>query len=1094
MKETDYYYCKSGLTREEYNTDRAKLDGFTPVENDWKGLFKWIMSCGENIIFHNGGGRDEGNISGLWRNHVMTILVEIAQKNTREYQDSFVEGRGTVKQLFYFKDLCGKFSGWIRRLDQYMLQQRKEGYTEQEPAMQAARLIRQRLEEAWCEDGKLDNIRYDSSVYKYTYYGMINGMADICRECDRYIEMIGASCNMDGSLSLLFTYIRNYCDVVEAFNHMTERLPDFYRKEILQVTPRNAIQDNTFLIIQPVEGIPGFTLPDGTAFLAGTNEKGTDLLYKTIRSEYITSMKLTDMYSVFLKKSGNRTGVYKQPIDITGDSPVSTSLFSGNMNYQDLAYGWMIESDMLVLDEGVRSVNIDFFLTGDRVSQLLPKKIPADQIGFSVWLSNVDGWTREIHEEKINEDFSLTFSFTIGKGAAALVACTREIHCAETRYPSVRILMDNNNSPYDWATQIRFSAVRIRVEVKGITNFTFYNELGEIDTTQPFYPFGIQAEQGAWFMFGNEEMGLKHLEEVRLDGKWKKLPPDGYEDIYKAYPCIPAITDTSFRIQTEFQKDGKWSVCSDSPRQLFQKAGVRTGEDAVIEFELSAADSSLLQNGSLEATGNYKYNRDHDGFFRVTLQEPTIGFGTDAYRNLFTSVMIHNSRVKEKKWKALPVAPIIPILADVELSYKASDMIVLRNMQEASVRLARITPLSENESYPIDERVSLPLLPEVEDEHQLYWDFSQAAGEGSMQIYLNLGFTESNFMSYMPDLVIAPVLIWEYLNENRWNLFPPTAIVRDETNGFTQAGFVEIELPEAVEKSADGRFRIRTRFQGDVSPCLSIQNVWLNCIQIIAIDGDGDSLPAGTIEKMWEEDKRVESISQPLEGFGGKPAEILSETSVRQSYRIAHRCRAVLPKDYESLLLEQFPEVEKANCLSFPGDGGALEVKVVVFCRTEGVLYFATPAWKLAEMQRYLSGYISPFTPLQVLNPVYRFVDVSCEAVLKSMKADKEKVKSQLLFIIRNYIALWIRKGTFPQPGQIYSYRELHSRIANHEDIRMMIKLAIDGKSPDNEDDNFYVKMDSPWIIPVPGEINIMLLSPIGGIDKGKIGKDFKIG
>lgn len=1095
MKTTDYYYG-NGLARKDYETDRARLEEFTPIESDWKGLFRWVMSCGENINFYNGTDRIEGSISDVWYNHVLTVLIEIAQKSTREYQASFIAGRGTALQSDYFNDLCKKFNRWIGRLDQYLLQQRKDGYTEQNSGIQATLLIKQRLEESRCKDKKQDDLRFTPADNKQAYYDMINAMKDISRKCDQYIGMIEASGNIDGSLSLLFTYIRNYISIIEPFNCMTEKLADFYRKKVLRVKPREAVQDKTYLIIQPAKDIPGFILPEGTIFLAETNDDDTDLLYHTSRKEYITSMKLEEIYSIFLEKDNNHTtGVHKQPIDLTNLSVV-TPLFTKKKKCQNFLYGWMTESGMLELNEGIRDVKISFLLTGENASRLGDDDTSLIENGFSIWLSDAEGWNREKHTvkiETINGNRMLVFSFRIDKEAAAPVACTQEIHQTETRYPSVRILMENTTCPYDLATEIHFSAVQISVDVNDVRNFSFYNEQGETDITQPFYPFGIQAEQGTWFMFGYEEIELKHLKEVCLKGKWKKLPPNGYTEIYKAYPSDQPITDQSFHIQTEFRKDEKWHIHPDSSIQLFQKDSIKLKNTMKIQIKFQSNNDSPSHTRLPGKSGNYEYSCDQDGFFRVTLQEPSIGFGVGAYRELFTSAMIYNSRAKIKHQKALPSAPIIPMLENIVLSYKACDIVRLTDMKNASIRLSSITPFSEYGTYSIDECESQSLLPKVKDGYQLYWVFSNATGESCIRIYLDLAFAESNLTIRNQKRTSSPVLTWEYKEGNKWNPLQLSAIVKDETNGFTQTGFIEIELPEIISKTPDGKFRLRTCFQGDINSCLAIQNVWLNCIQVAAINGNGNSLLADTIQKMQEEDERVENISQPLGGFGGKPADILSETSIRQSFRIAHRRRAILPKDYESLLLEEFPEVEKVNSLSFPGDGNSLDVKVVVFCRTEGFPYFMTLAWRLAVMQKYLSAYTSPFIPLEVINPVYRPIDVSCKATLKSGQVDKDKVEYQLAFIIRNYLAPWIRKGTFPQPGHIYSHRELYARIANHEDIRVMKELTIDNKSMEDEEE-IYLTMEAPWIIPIPGEINFILLSSTGGIDEGEIGKDFKIG
>ena len=1091
MKITDYYYG-NGLTREEFETDKAQLDGFHPVENDWKELFRWVMSCAQEVPYPDEAGRSSGNIGDVWKNHVLTVLVEILQKDLEDYKNSFVGGRGTMLQNFYIRDLYYKIIAWINRLETYLFERRKEGYTDTVPEIQAALLIQKKLKDSLPEDGMRTEIPVSSSVCKEVYYKMINVLADISREGDRYIGMIEEGGYMDGSLALLLTYVRHYGRVAESFNRKMDALPDYYRRQVLQVTPQEAVQDHTFLVLQAAKNAGRFVLPRGTAFVAGTKPDGTDLLYYTSQDEDILPLKLEETYSIFLKnKQDDTVDICQHPIEFV-DSPFAIPLFPEDEVCLGLTCGWMVESRMLVLNEGVRKVKIGFRITQETIP-LLPSDWKSRlENSFSLLLSDEEGWgwyVCELEEKKIAGRFFLQFSFTIGEEAALPAACTEELHDTVTDYPAVRILIDTQACPYDLLTRLRFDAVRIETDVTGIKDFTFSNELGEIDTTQPFYPFGTQPGQGAWFMFGNREMGMKHLTKVWMEGKWKKLPPEGYTKLYEAYSCHPPVTDESFLIHTEYQKDREWNPCLNDRVQLFEKnPGSQTLKENVrIDF--------LFQ--SMTASEDYPYSCDCNGFFRVTLQEPVIGFGQDAYREVFLDTMIYNSRQKEKHQRPLPTVPVIPMLADVELSYEAFEQLELTRAENSSIYVSHIAPLAEDKTYPLDGKETQAFLPMVEDDHQLYFGFSRATDLPFVQLYFDLGLSGLDLPQQNPEA--KPAMVWEYWERNAWVTLSGKALVREETYGFTQSGFVRLNFPQPVNKAPEDKFWLRVRLQGDVRSCLAVRHIWINCIPVTADGGDGNPLPAGTIREMTETDSRIESIVQPMSGFGGKPAETIAATSVRQSYRIAHRHRAVLPADYESMIIEAFPEVEKASCFSFPGQENAQDVKVVVFCRAEETSYFITPPWKLTEMKRYLSPYISSFVALEVINPVYSPVNVSCAAKLKSLTTDKEKVTAHLRYIVVNYLAPWIRKKTLPDLDQAYSYQELHARLANHEDIELMKKLEVVFNEKkwcgdEGETDIFYRTMESPWMIIIPGEISIELLPPYYGVDEGKIGIDFKIG
>lgn len=198
-------------------------------------------------------------------------------------------------------------------------------------------------------------------------------------------------------------------------------------------------------------------------------------------------------------------------------------------------------------------------------------------------------------------------------------------------------------------------------------------------------------------------------------------------------------------------------------------------------------------------------------------------------------------------------------------------------------------------------------------------------------------------------------------------------------------------------------------------------------------------------------------------------------------------------KDYEQLALEHFPEIDKVQCIPVPRDKGASEIRLVVFSRAEDSRYCLSLAWKLTEIQRLVSRYAPPFVTLRVMNPVYEAVKVHCKVVLWDKVRDEGKTIRQLVVLAQSYIAPWYRKGNIPELQQRFSYKELHARMANHEDLRKVIALEVDGKSPDAETVELIFKGSHPWSVLLP-EVQIELLSSRDGIDTAEIGSNFIIG
>lgn len=1058
-------YRQNGLLRLTYETSSARLDNFPALESDWRELLPRLAEASNGIRYRNDDGK-EGTLISLWADHVLTVLLDIARQQTSPDTG----------------DLQSEAGKWIARLNHYIDRNWKT-INNASSSIQVARQLKDRLEKSQT----LYTIRFIREHFDY------------------YLAQIENDGNVDGALSLLLTYLRNYGDITRTFNHRFATLPELYLRDVLHAVPQGIVQDNTYIVITPAENTAGFTLPARQPFPAGQNAAGEGLLYQTVRNEYITPMQCAEANTVFIeRKDGKAISIRKQAIYSPDISSAEKLFFE--KHGKALSLGWMVESSMLVLREGEREVHVNFRITDDTVSDLLPS-IPDKS--FTLQFSNAEGWTEQPCTCKIKMEDShhwFCFEITIPDDGILPAPCTEDTHGMTTEYPVLRILTNETPCPYDWATKLKFDALKIETNVSAIHNFTFYNELGQVDTSQPFQPFGLQAEKSSWFLFGNEEMGLKPLKEVRLKGKWKKLPETEAEfnKLYKSYAAAAGqvIDINSFTISTEWQQGGKWKSCQSIQnigQHLFtpdptDKSGEKAGRslsDALVIFDFT---EKKLRTRSESVP--YEYSHDRDGFFRATLQAPSIGFGTDTYRTLFTKTMIDNSRCKEKDRKELPPEPIAPLLADVELSYIASEETTLAGIANSSIRLSRITALSEQGAFPVNNAKEQPFLSAFTA--QLYFAFLRAKGEQTVRMYLDMVLPKENrpFNSPQPGKVTK--LAWEFWNGNVWSPIATDAIHSEETQGLTQSGFIEIRLPEKIKDShidKQGRVWFRTAVTGDLSSCLTIRSIRTNYIRLTAQNGDGSPLPAETIQGTIEPDERIESIFQPLPGFGGRPAETNTDTAIRQSSRISNRHRAVTIKDYERLVMENFPEVDKVQCIPVPQKKGPSEICLVVFSRTEDSRYYLSPAWKLAEIQRVIRRYIPPFISLRVINPIYEQVKVHCKAILWDRVQDEGKAIRQLVVLAQNYLAPWYRKGEIPALRQCFSYKELHARMANHEDLMKLIELDVQQERVPpvkiNEKSPIF-KGEHLWSILYP-KIEIELLSPHDGINEAEIGGNFII-
>ena len=1081
---TNLPYELKGTLRSEFEVDKAQLKDFRALESDWREIFRWIMSIAGDMPYYDENNKISGTIAALWHNDVLTVLVEIRQKNLKEYVASFVDGSGTAQQNAYTADLQNKINGWIDRLSIYLNNAFAGGTVTQ--AMRVAETVRVQLQNSLPiipqpASRRRNFIQRVLDENNRPFFSMLGAVSDIQSKFDYYMQQIENSGDMDASQALLLTFVRSYCRIVQQFNDKFEALPSFYRREILKAIPKDAVQDRIFVVVYPNKEVTRktFSLPAGTRFNAGENADGTPLYYSLAEKSYIVPTTIKSARVLF--PQGRR--IITAPLALDGTD--SNTLFStANPVNTQQELGWALSSPMLSLAEGERKVFLYFILDGvTDITSLLATASP-----FRLFTSGSEDWTERAHTatyERVGN--YLLFSFYIAEGEEPLSPCNSDIHGIETEYPAVRILIDEIPTIGIDITSIKFKDIQIRVSVTDMRTFNLYSDVGEMDSSQPFYPFGTVGDKSSWFIFGNEELAIKKILNVSLKGTWNKLPDDGYTAVYKDYALSQAVTNSSFQVTCEWQENSKWNMCRNSPVQLFcPDTSGNIKEEA--EFHLDIADFSPLAVGS-----TFRYNKKAKGFYRIRLSEPSIGFGMDVYRQQFAEVMVHNSKAKERNQKPVPAMPQVPMIADAVLGYTAMDSFGEND------RLYRINETNGYEIVNLGTE-SIQLLPDLR-KHYLYLNLDDVEGLKRIRLYFSLRYMRRG--SHGSTLASSGDSIIEYYDNEacQWKVFPTECILQEDSGGLTRSGFVTLNTFDEINTSfiKGNEVWIRIGFENDIAPeNIIVDGIWLNCFKVLCENGDGSPLPAGAIASLAEDDPRVLEVLQPMEGYGGKAAEDEQAISVRLATRISTRNRALNIGDYEKMILERFSDIEKVCCI--PASLESNEIRIVVFPQPEKRVFPQLPNWKLSEIEQYIKGYMSPFAKVRVINPTYEPLTVDMIVILKDSVQDEGEVQRRLYRRIYNYFVQWLVDEQLPELGKRYSYEGLKAWLVNDEGIERCVSLTITGgkslavlDDEGNTEDVYHFSSEESGI-PYPGRINIEMTDTGDGIEDSSIGMNFIIG
>lgn len=1076
-----------GLTRAEYLEDKAQLKGFNAIESDWKELFRWILSVGKQIDFCGNDGNQSGKIADLWYNHIYTVLIDILQSESERDENEYIQNIGTGEEDQLTSDLKSEIKGWIDRIDKYIRIQMMQGNdAETCPAIQVAKDVKKELEQSLKSCGEAIPQSKTADIHS-TMWKAIN---EIKKKGDSYLLLIEKAGNMDSGLSLLLVFIRNYSKVIKGFNHRFSLLPNFYHESVLMVSPQKAIQDRTRLLITPSDTVKGYLLPAKTKFVAGEKEDGTELIYNTEKEEYISGMKVAGAFSVFQIDAGEGE-IYKKSLKIDGVSP--QQVFEKDKNCTDYACGWMIESRIFLIKDGEAQINIDFLLTEESTKKIGTNTI--DENAFFVYASDSKGWS--LIENKCRykiEQSKGIINVLIDKHEIqnSFVPTSVALHKMSSDFPVLRILIKNKKKNYDFAKLIVFDQVDICLVIQHSHNIKLYNELGEIDVSKPFYPFGTQAECGSWFRFGNEEIVQKSMISITLSGVWNKIPKTdkGYEDIYRYWyyeenetdPKKPKliIKNWSFHILSKVLVNGNWKDICLLFNSLFSPLDGKILEKAFIEL-------FLTKEVLLDRTDN---KQDKSCPFSIILSEPGIGFGMEEYRNVFAERMIYNSGVDNTKKRPLPTTPMIPMLADIELSYFASEKLELlkrRELMNNGIRLSRITDLNEFTFNPEVEQRTQQFVSEDANMHTMYLGISNTLCKKHIRMYFDLSFTMQGFDKNDVDSKIESALEWYYSDKNKWTPLASKYILKDETFGLTQSGYVELEMPKLITDSLLDNHKLlwlKVYVDNKGKMPLAIRNIYMDYIPVVAENGDGTSLPALSINKLKVENDKIAKVIQPMPGYGGKVMEAKTRSSARQSSRIFNRLRALTPADYEQLILERFPEIEKVCCIpaseiTHDNEPPVHQVNIVVFSRSDDSVYPYTPVWKLNEIKQYILDFVSPCVVVNVINPLYENIEVHCIATVKLEVTTDGETTRRMVDNVTNYFAEWISKGTLPDLGRSYYCKTLHSILANDRDVVKVFKLSINNESVVDVHvglNELTYQGKTPWSVLIPQPIKMQLL------------------
>lgn len=554
-------------------------------------------------------------------------------------------------------------------------------------------------------------------------------------------------------------------------------------------------------------------------------------------------------------------------------------------------------------------------------------------------------------------------------------------------------------SHYDAFNEIQVQRVGLKVEVQGIKTAYFQNDQSSLDPKKPFEPFGETPEVGSGFYMANPEICQKRLDQLEIQPQWMNLPAnlqEHYGNYWKIENGNPDLPEEAYRVQSNqdfkaklFLNNGRTEIPLTTV-DLFSESGTIEIDSIpeIIKAEAPAFNYQLQPEGTVS-----EEVLESDRYFKLELQPHD--FFHQVYDGLFRKQALFDGTEEDiAKIKRLDIKnPYTPKLKSLQLGYTTREEISLDRAEGKDfLQLFHLHPFGY---APLDQDSPQIMVPQYQDEGEFYLGIEALETPQTLSLLFQMSEGSAD-----PD-VATPTLQWNYLQDNRWQLFPDVAIISDSSNGLLNSGIVHLNIPSEATRGDSlmpGNYHwLKISCPNRISGIPDTIDVVTQAVSAtfaseqVAASHFSELLPAETITETQNFIPEIRTITQPYTSSKGRPAESSETFYNRISERIRHKNRALTMWDYERLVLEEFPEVFRVKCLPAVFSQSRDElgaVNVVVIPDIKGKIPFnpfepKVPASTLFQIQQYLEYHTPSFANVVVRNPTFIQIKVRCVVKFK---------------------------------------------------------------------------------------------------------------
>lgn len=760
--------------------------------------------------------------------------------------------------------------------------------------------------------------------------------------------------------ALFLSFLRLFRFAKDSINTLTDRHLDFYYKEVLRLEPQKPVPDKAHVLIELANHINQYSIAKNTLFKAGKDSEGKDLYYALDQDTVFNKAKVARLMSVYKGNAEdniqaaaiNDGRLFASPFADSADGlgkeiktefkewhPFVHKTYSEGVvsavNMPKADIGFAVASHYLALNEGERRINIKL---GANFTSAQLSSINQSDCYLTTekgWLKVADkAWTTGIISGTATASALLVIKLT--GDLPAITNYNAKVHGGNytTELPLLKVILRHTDSsayPYNLLNNLFITHVEVDVRVGvennytlisgGLKNLLLKNDVGVLDASKPFLPFGQFPKAGASFIIGNEEVFKKKNAEVSLNLQWLELPTSTSKIDYD-------VTEGNYYPDASFTYLGQGQWKNLSPANVNFLNG--TNSNALIPTTGFQSLSAVAGNNEtiLSYTDEYlPYGTESiKGFLKLTLNA---GFGYEEHQKAYTAYLIKLARGTAVAADDPGIAPYVPKLKSITLHYRAytvSNLTDAASFTSRELQFFNVYPFGDAELHKGLVNSDISLVPQFIDPGngdnniaEFYVGIENLKADESVNILFQLLEGTANPKLDKPEEHVS----WSYFSNNVWKKFT-TQQITDNTDQLLKSGIISFIIPADATTGNTilpaGFIWLRSSVTESAEAVCKLLSVSAQATVVVLKPGSPEfsvnTLPAGTISKLKESTSSVKKIEQPYSSFGGKSREKKDQYYVRVSERLRHKARAITIWDYEHLVLSTFPGIYKVKCLN----------------------------------------------------------------------------------------------------------------------------------------------------------------------------------